>query len=274
MRWVPDTVADRLPGRRRTQGDRLERPPRPGAVRRALLLWGMLVALFAGGLVFLFFYSAAFVVEEISVEGADGELADSVVHHADIPVGRPLARVSEHNLAERVVEGERRVRSVSLDRDYPSSITYTVELREPALALRRGKTTWLADEGGVVYEEVEEASNKLPAVAVSEEPADLDQETVRGLVELWRTRPDPSELEGELDTPEMDRNGAVSLTIDQVTVLWGEPTDIEKKWQVVQALVEQDSIDPQGGIAQTIDVRVPDAPSVQGIPAAPPPAQG
>ena len=113
MRWVPDAVADRLPGRRGEGEERLARPPRPGAVRRAFLLWGLLVALFAGGLVFLFFYSAAFVVEEITVEGAEGELADSVVHHADIPMGRPLARVSEHNLAQRVLEGEKRVRSVT-----------------------------------------------------------------------------------------------------------------------------------------------------------------
>src|SRR5690606_33446940 len=273
VRWVPRAVADRLPGRGERE-ERLARPPRPGAVRRALLLWGLLVTLFAGGLVFLFFYSAAFVVEEITVEGAEGELADSVVHHADIPMGRPLARVSEHNLAERVLEGEKRVRAVTLDRDYPSSISYTVQLREPALALRRGKTTWLADEGGVVYEQVDEASNKPPAVAVSEEPEDLDQDTVRGLVELWRTRPDPAELEGELDTPKMDRSGAVTLTIDQLTVLWGRATDTEKKWQVVQALIDQESIDPQGPIPQTIDVRAPDTPSVQGIPPSPPPAQG
>ena len=161
---------------------------------------------------------------------------------------------------------------VQLPRQQPVGLQrlFGLLLREPALALRKGKQTWLADEGGVVFEQVDEASNKLPAVTVSEEPDDLDQETVRGLVELWRTRPDPAELEGELDTPRMDRSGAVTLTIDQLTVLWGQPTDTEKKWQVVRALVDQESIDPQGWAPQTIDVRTPDTPSVQGIPPAPP----
>ncbi|AXH95657.1 cell division protein FtsQ/DivIB [Ornithinimicrobium avium] len=249
----------------------VSRPPRrPGAWRRAVLLWGVLVTLLAAGLVFLFFFSAAFVVQDVQVEGAKGELADSVVFEADIPQGRPLARVSETRLAERVLEGEKRVRSVSLDRRWPSTIVYEVQLREPALALRGGGTTWLADAGGVVYDSVEKASHNLPAVTVAEKPQDVSTGTVLGLVELWRLRPDPAELEGEISTPRLGSNGDVTIRIDQLTIRWGPPVEAEKKWKVVQALVGQDAIDPQGEIPQTIDVSIPGTPVVTGIP----PAQG
>lgn len=243
---------------------------RPGAWRRAVLLWGGLVTLLAAGLVFLFFFSAAFVVEDIKVEGAEGELSESVVREADIPQGRPLARVSETRLAERVLAGDKRVKEVTLDRRWPSTVVYEVQLREPALALRAGGTTWLADVNGVVYDTVEKASHKLPAVTVAEEPQDLSQETVRGLVELWRLRPDPAELEGELTTPRLGSNGQVTIRVDQLTIQWGPPTEAEKKWKVVRALVAQESIDPQGAVPQTIDVSIPDTPTVTGIP----PAEG
>ena len=243
---------------------------RPGAWRRAALLWGGLVLVLAAGLVFLFFYSAAFVVKDVQVVGAKGKLAESVVFEADIPHGRPLARVSESRLAERVLEGQKRVQSVTLDRKWPSTIVYEVELREPALALKGAGKTWLADVSGVVYGSTEKPSNKLPAVRVAEAPSDLSQETVRGLVELWRLRPDPAELEGELSTPRLGSNGEVTIKVDQLTIKWGPPVEAEKKWKVVQALVAQESIDPQGAVPQTIDVTISGSPVVTGIP----PAEG
>ncbi len=243
---------------------------RPGAWRRAALLWGGLVVLLGAGLVFLFFFSAAFVVKDVEVVGAEGELAESIVYEADIPHGRPLARVSESRLAERVLEGQKRVKSVTLDRRWPSTVVYEVELREAALALKGDGQTWLADVDGVVYASTQKASNKLPAVRVAETPSDLPQQTVRGLVELWRLRPDPADLEGELATPRLGSDGAVTIKVDQLTIRWGPPVEAEKKWKVVQALVGQDSIDPQGALPQTIDVSIPDTPVVAGIP----PAEG
>lgn len=258
----------RLLPRRLTDRSRPPRGSRPGTIRRALLLWGLLLTAFAGGLVFLFFYSAAFVVTETQVAGVQGEVAESVEDLADIPRGRPLGRVSESKVRERVVAGDKRVADVTIDKTWPSTVTFEVTLREPALALVRGKKTWVADASGVVYDQVDKASNKLPRVAVKSKPEDLSQESVVGLVELWRLRPDPADLEGELAAPSLTSDGRVLLSIDQLTVEWGTPTEAEKKWQVVQALVGQESVDPQGGIPQTIDVSLPDTPVVTGLPPA------
>jgi cell division protein FtsQ len=242
---------------------------RPRSWRRAVLGWGGLIAVLAAAVVFLFFWSAAFVVEDVKVTGVKGEVADSVVHHADIPHGRPLARVSESRVSERVLAGDTRVRSVTVERQWPSTVVYDVQLREPALALRQGSTTWLADAGGLVYDTARKTPKGVPTVRVSEAPEELSRETVQGLVELWATRPAKKELEGKLSTPRYAANGTVSLKIDQLTVEWGVPAESEKKWKVVSALLGQDSIDPQGGIPQTIDVSTPETPVVTGIPPAP-----
>lgn len=266
MRVLPKGVSERQARRRaRTSGVRGRR-----AWRRALLLWGGLVGVLAAGVAFLFFFSVAFVVEEVRVDGVKGEVAESVRHHADIPRGRPLARVSESRVSERVLAGDPRVRSITVEREWPSTVVYTVEQREPALALKRGDTTWLADGSGVVFEQVAKRPKGLPTVNVSQPPQDLPREAVRGLVELAQLRPDKKQLEGKLSTPRYGKDGTVTMKVDQLTVEWGEPTEAEKKWKVVSALVGQDSIDPQGGIPQTIDVSLPETPIVTGLPPAPP----
>ncbi len=265
MRLLPRGMSQRR-AERRARARGVRGPRRWG---RALLGWGVGVVVLAAAAVFLFFWSAAFVVDDVKVSGVEGEVADSVVRHADIPHGRPLARVSQTHVSERVLAGEPRVASVSVAREWPSSITYQVELREPALALRQGKTVWLADAGGVVYDEVAKRPKGVPVVNVSEEPHALPRETVQGLLDLFASRPKDKVLEGELSTPRYAANGTVSMKIDGLTVQWGEPTEAEKKWRVVTALVGQESIDPQGGVPQKIDVSAPSTPVVTGLPPAP-----
>ncbi|ANS78272.1 Cell division protein FtsQ [Serinicoccus hydrothermalis] len=235
--------------------------------RRALLTWGALVLGAAAAMVFLFYFSAAFVVKDVQATGAREEVAESALQHAQIPHGRPLARVSEGRVRERVLE-DPRIESVEVERDWPSSVTVAVTEREPAVALRGDGSTWLADDAGVVYEEVEDPSNKLPIISVRTDPTELDAATVTGLAELWRMRPDPDTLEGDLGAPSVGRDGSIEMDLGQVTLLWGPPTDNEKKWNVVTALVGQDTIDPQGALAMTIDVRVPGTPVVSGLPEA------
>lgn len=257
----------------RRRGPKVPREARPrarrGSFRRAALIWGIVVSLLTAGLVFLFFYSAAFVVKDIKVTGVKGETAETVVDLARIPHGRPLARVSESRVQERVLE-DVRFADVRVHRSWPSTVTFEVSLRTPALALRHGDTYWLCDAGGVVYDSRGKAPKKVPVIRVAEAPQDLTSDTVRGLLDLLATKPANKALEGKLSTPVLDKDGTVSMRVEQLRIEWGAPVDAEKKWAVVTALVGQDAIDPEGGIPQTIDVRLPDQPVVSGLP----PAQG
>lgn len=242
-------------------------PPR-GRARprtRALLRWLGLVALLAAGLVFLFFYSAAFVVKDVQVTGGRDEVQQSALSLAQIPQGRPLAKVSETRVSERVL-ADPRIAAVQVDREWPSGVVLTLTEREPALALRGGGETWLADASGEVYERDADPSSRLPLITLRDNPAELDRPTVTGLAELWRLRPDPAELEGDLAAPRVDRAGEVTMQVGRVKILWGAPTENDKKWQVVRALIGQETIDPEGERSVTIDVRLPDTPVVTGLP--------
>lgn len=236
-----------------------------GLRRRTVLLWCAAVLALAGGMVFLFYYSAAFTVQDVQAEGARDEVAARAVELAQIPHGRPLARVSEARVSERVLE-DRRIAGVEVERDWPSAVRLVVQEREPAVALRGDGATWLADASGVVFDEVDEVEEDLPVIALRGDPTGLDRETVTGLVELWQLRPDDEELEGELGAPRVDGDGSIEMEVGVVTLLWGPPVENEKKWNVVTALMGQETIDPQGGLEMTIDVRLPDAPVVTGLP--------
>ncbi|WP_298748116.1 cell division protein FtsQ/DivIB [uncultured Serinicoccus sp.] len=260
-------MSPRWPRRRRAARRGAARARRVGLGRRTLVLWGGGVLAAAAAMVFLFYFSVAFVVEDVQVEGGREDVAASALEKAQIPQGRPLARVSEGRVSERVL-ADPRIASVEVERDWPSSITLVVTERDPALALRGAGTTWLADASGVLYEQVDTPSKKLPLIALRTDPTELDRRTVTGLAELWRTRPDPDTLEGELGAPSVARDGSVEMDLGQLTLLWGAPTDNEKKWHVVTALVGQETIDPQGALAMTIDVRVPGTPVVTGLPEA------
>lgn len=240
---------------------------RPWRGRPLLLVTAGLVALVAG-LVFLFFFSRAFVVKDIQVTGAEGSVAEDVERAAMIPHGRPLARVSEPRVSERVLT-DPRVESVDVARDWPDGVTLSLTLREPAVALRGGGATWLADDQGVVYEQVDRASNRLPLMTVQGDPSELHPDVVRGLAELWRLRPDPMVLGGELGAPAVDAEGNVTMSVENLSLTWGAPSQNEKKWQVVEALLGHDSVDATAAQPMSIDVSVPDTPVVVGLPLAP-----
>lgn len=232
---------------------------------RVLLLWAALLAVLSAVVVFLFFYSAAFVVKDVTVTGGRPEVQAEVARLAQIPTGRPLARVSEGRVTERVL-ADPRVASVEVEKDWPSGVTLKVTEREPAVALRGGGTTWVADATGKVFEQVERPSRRLPLISIVGDPAALAPETVSGLAELWRLRLDPDVIEGSLSAPKVAKDGSVTMTADNLTLLWGQPTENTKKWQVVQAIVSQEAVDPKGPTKVVIDLRSPDNPVVTGLP--------
>ncbi|QFG68142.1 cell division protein FtsQ/DivIB [Ornithinimicrobium pratense] len=239
-----------------------------GRPRRTLLTGLALVALLAAGVIFLFFFSSAFVVKDLEVSGGRAEVQESAVSLAQIPSGRPLARVAEGAVGERVL-ADPRIAEISVERDWPSTVRLVLAEREPVLALSDGDATWLADADGVVYEQVEQASNKLPLFQTGGDPTELDRPTVAGLAQLWRMRPDPDVLKGDLGRPRVAADGVVTMRVGEVRLLWGPPEQNEKKWQVVTAIVGQDAVDPQGDTRIDIDVRTPDTPVVTGLPPAP-----
>jgi cell division septal protein FtsQ len=231
---------------------------------KAAAVVGLVLAL-VGGLVFLFGYSRAFVVQEVVVQGTEGELASAVVDAAAIPTGRPLARVDGGGITERVL-ADLRVEEVEVKRSWPDAITLEVTPREPAIVVHQGREgARVADAQGIVYDSADSAPKKLPDVRIPEDGT--EPENLAGVLDLLAALPD--DLRGDVARLRVLADGAVQFKIGTMSVKWGATTQPDLKSRVLAALLEQDSIDPHAEVEPiTVDLHAPETPVVTGMPVA------
>ena len=246
-------------------------------VRRRPWKVSALVALFLavlGGVVFLFGWSRAFVVQEVVVQGVEGELAESVRAHASVPHGRPLARVDTGALTERVQQ-DLRVAQVEVGRSWPSTITLEVVAREPAIAVVvPGEPMRVADAQGIVYDEVAKKPRGISQLRVPS--ADAEPTRLRGAIAMRESIPE--DLRAQMHGMRLLTTGNMQFRLGEVSVVWGPPEQPTLKSRVLQALLLQDSIElePEDDeraqeVRQrvTIDLSVPETPVVKGLPPVP-----
>lgn len=246
-------------------------------VRRRPWKVAALVALFLaalGGVVFLFGWSRAFVVEEVVVQGVEGELAEAVRAQASVPHGRPLARVDAGAVTERVQQ-DLRVAQVEVGRSWPSTITLEVTAREPAIAVVvPGEPMRVADAQGIVYDEVAKKPRGISQLRVPS--ADAEPTRLRGAIAMRESIPE--DLRAQMHGMRLLNTGNMQFKLGEVSVVWGPPEQPTLKSRVLQALLLQDSIeleqeDDEGAqeVRQrvTIDLSVPETPVVKGLPPVP-----
>lgn len=238
---------------------------------RIVAVLALVVAL-VGGVVYLFAWSNAFVVEEIRATGATGEVAELAQSNADVPIGRPMALVNPDAVQERVLQ-DLRVASVDVSRSWPSTLTLEMTLREPALAVRQSglRGVLLADAQGVVYDTADKAPQGLPTVRAPKgdpEPAHL---------QVALALPDalPSSVARQADDLRLDASGRLQFTVGSVMVKWGDGTNPELKGRVLEGLLEQEGIDPSAEVDEVsepieIDLSTPSTPVVTGLQTASP----
>ncbi|WP_256840692.1 cell division protein FtsQ/DivIB [Ornithinimicrobium cryptoxanthini] len=231
-----------------------------------------LVAALVGGVVFLFGWSTAFVVEEITTAGADGEVAELAQANAGVPIGRPMARVDTDAVEERVLQ-DLRVASVDVGRSWPSTLTLELTLRQPALVVRQSglRGVLLADAQGVVYDTADEAPEDLPTVSAPK--GDLEPAHLQAALTLPAAL--PAAVARKADDLRLDAAGRLQFTVGSVTVRWGDGTNAELKGRVLKGLLEQEGIDPSGEVDPVtgpieIDLSTPSTPVVTGLQTASP----
>lgn len=235
--------------------------------RRPWRAAGLLLAvlLLCGGVVYLFGWSSAFVVEEVRVEGAEGSLAEEIVATAAVPEGHPLARLNTAAVEERVLE-DLRVREVEVQRSWPSAVTLVVQLREPALAVSQsGSPMQLADASGVLYDTVEKRPKGVPQVGA---PAgEVDPASLVGILEMREALPE--EVREDVRKMRIRSSGDLRFDLGAVRVDWGPPEQPALKAEVLAALLQQSGIDPAAEEQPvTIDLSAPSVPVVTGMPLA------
>lgn len=238
--------------------------------RRPWRVVGVLAVILAlvAGVVFLFGFSTVFQVEEVTVTGAQGDIAEDAQVVGDTQLGRPLARVDAPALEARVLE-DMRVASVEIDRNWPSGLTLDLTLRKPTLAINQSGTpgVLLADSKGTVFNNVKEAPKGLPVARVLITDEDLDPDLLVALQELRDSLPDS--VATVTDDLTLTKAGDIQFTVGALEVVWGDGSSPRLKGRVLEGLLEQEGIDPDADAPAAgpirIDVTTPSTPVVTGL---------
>ena len=210
--------------------------------RRTLIGVGFVVLLLLIGVMG---FSPLFALREVRVEGAGILAVEQVVDVADAPMGRPLAQVSEREIAERVAALPP-VAEVHVSRGLPDVVTIQVVEREPAFVLDTHPAPTLVDAEGFTFAEARETAGLVTATA----PA--DPETLRGIAAVLRET-------GDLRVDRVEAHSPDSITLflpEDRRVVVGSGEDVALKMKVARALLGATE-------ARFIDVTAPENPSTR-----------
>ena len=113
--------------------------------------------------------SSLFAIRTIDVRGADPRVAGEVRAALAEERGINLLRLDVAAVRQRVLEVPD-VRSVALDREFPSSLVVVVRPERPVAVLRRGPDAWLVSTRGRVLRSIQKGTAlELPRIWVGHE---------------------------------------------------------------------------------------------------------
>lgn len=222
-----------------------------GAVRGLkLLMWTALIAVLVVGLGLLLYFTPLMSTRSVAVTGLSEVTEGEVVAAAAVAPGTPLLQVDTDAVAERVAE-IRRIASVRVQRQYPSTLRVTVVERIPVVVRDYSDGVHLFDRDGVDFA----TAPPPPGVPYleTENPGPTDPSTMAALQVMTSLRPDVASLVGRVSAPSA---AAITLTLaDGRVVVWGTTDRTEEKALKLAALLTQPG--------QTYDVSSPDLPTVK-----------
>jgi cell division protein FtsQ len=239
--------AKRRAGNPPEESERLGR----GAVRGLkVLMWSALVSVVLVGLGLLLYLTPIMSARNIVVTGLGEVPQDEVVTSAAVQAGTPLLQIDTEAVAERVAV-IRRVASVRVQRQYPSTLRIAVIERVPVAVKDYPDGPHLFDRDGVDFATAP-VPPRVPYLEV-ENPEPSDPATKAALQVMTSLRPEVAEQVGRISAPSV---AAITLTlIDGRVVVWGTMDRTEEKALKLGALLTQPG--------HTYDVSSPDLPTVR-----------
>ena len=222
--------------------------------RRALIT--IAVVLVVTGLTWAALKSPWATVQKIEVTGTDRVSVAAVRAEAEVELGHPMLLARTSDIAVRVGR-QRLVRSVHVERHWPSTIRVHVQERVPVAALPAGSSLSLVDRDGVEVERAKVAPAGLPRLEVAR-GADMVP-ALRGCLAVLRALP-PAVSQRLLEIGAESPDGIwLKLRDSKVPngarVEWGDSSDTPRKARVLTALLAQRAVE--------YDVRSPDTPAVR-----------
>lgn len=237
--------------RKITSGATDSTPPKRGRVRGLkLLTWAVVVTVVSVGLGLALYFTPLMSVRTIVVDGAHAVSQDQVVAAAAVRQGTPLLQVDTDKVANRVA-AIRRVASVRVQREYPSSLRITVVERIPVAVKDLPDGTHEFDRDGVDFA----TGPPLPGVPYLDvdSPGPRDAPTKAALTVLTALRPEIAAQVGRIAAPSV---ASITLTFtDGRVVIWGTSDRTDEKAETLAALLTQKW--------HTADVSSPDLPTTK-----------
>ncbi|BBZ16141.1 cell division protein FtsQ/DivIB [Mycolicibacterium gadium] len=215
-----------------------------------LLMWSALISVIVVGLGLLLYFTPVMSARNIVVVGLGAVTQEEVTNAAAVAPGTPLLQVDTDTVAERIA-GIRRVATVRVQREYPSTLRVTIVEREPVVVKDYPDGPHLFDRDGVDF------AIGVPPPGVpyldTKNPGPHDAPTKAALEVMTSLRPEVAAQVARVDAPSV---AAITLQLtDGRQVIWGTTDRTEEKALKLGALLTQPG--------KTYDVSSPDLPTVK-----------
>lgn len=209
-----------------------------------------------GALVWMIWFSSVLAVRDVEVAGRTTLKQAQVLRAADVPVGRPLARVDIAAIEGRVAALER-VDTVDVSRSWPRTVSISIVERETIVwATIDGEIRGI-DRQGLDYRSYSVApKNTIEAKINVVDPDDRlpTSESIVTVVKLIADK-DPA-LRRQIQSVTAGTKDSIELDLTEGrTVVWGSSDDGERKLTVLESLLGID--------AARYDVSAPDQPTTR-----------
>jgi cell division protein FtsQ len=215
---------------------------------------GVLVVAALGALAWLVWFSSVLAVRDVEVAGRSTLKQAQVLRAADVPQGRPLARVDVEGIEQRVSALDR-VDTVEVGRSWPHTISISIVERKSVVWARIDGQIRGIDRNGIAFR-----SYTSPPKGLLEATIDVTDgrdrlqtsESLASVVALIG-RKDPG-LREQVESVTAASKDSIELKLTKGrTVVWGSRDDGRRKLQVLTALL--------GLEASRYDVSAPDQPT-------------
>jgi cell division protein FtsQ len=214
------------------------------------LMWSALISVIVVGLGLLLYFTPIMSARNFVVVGLGAVPQDEVISAMGVAPGTPLLQVNTDAVAERVA-AIRRVASVRVQREYPSTLRVTVAERVPVVVKDYPDGPHMFDRDGVDFA----VGPPPPGVPYldTKNPGPDDPPTMAALQVMTSLRPEVATQVARVDAPSVA--GITLQLTDGRQVVWGTTDRTEEKALKLGALLTQPG--------KTYDVSSPDLPTVK-----------
>lgn len=221
---------------------------RRGATRLRVLGAVVAAAVLAALVTWLLLASPWLRVSAVNVVGGNAAQQETVRRVADREKGQPLVKVDSAALQRDLATVPAFAR-VDVIRDWPDRLTVSVVVRTPVMAVKKAQGPLeLVDADGVDYASVDASPQGVPTATLAH--PDNPREVRATAAVMAALDAGQRARVSSVTTRSPDD---VSFVIDDVTVVWGGPSDGRRKAITMAALLHQKDV-------TTINVSAPDSP--------------